>query len=165
MRSHRIPGLSISALQQPRREGEGSFSSWHQLSSPATSLPWVRVGLGGALGGSFGATFGVLNSLCLSGVHLIWCCGTFPGLLAWGWQEGLLRRWIPFPEPALPAVACPRLLCSVSQPRCPHSVLPSPADPDSVTKRPYIFQLSTSFPDLQSSQSALLRTHYFPAGS
>lgn len=78
--------------------GGGAFSSWHQLSSPATSLPWVRVGLGGALCGFFKATFGVLNSLCLSGVHLMWRCGTFPGLLAWGWQEGTTQEMDSIPR-------------------------------------------------------------------
>lgn len=65
----------------------------------------------------------------------------------------------------LPTVACSRLLCSVSQPRCPHSVLPSPTDPDSMNKTPYIFQLSTFFPNLVVITPSLLRTHYFPAGS
>lgn len=158
MRSHRIPWPHAA------QEGVGgAFSSWHQLSSPATSLPWVRVGLGGALCGSFKATFGVLNSLCLSGVHLIWCCGTFPGLLAWGWQEGLLRRWILF--------LCPRLLVPGSSAQCLSPVVPTlsfppPTDPDSTNKTPYIFQLSTFFfPNLVVITPSLLRTHYFPAGS
>lgn len=88
-------------------------------------------------------------------MHLIWRCGTFPGWLAWGWHLPFLAaagRAAQGDGVSFQSLLCPWLLVPGSSaqhfsPMGPHSAINSPTVPNFVNKRPYIFQLSVSFPN------------------